>query len=99
MIVAVDDVFVVPIPTPLHPLGFFKANESPVIVPGEREEVARKLTEASSGRNAVTIGAGAAGARAEGGQRAGRGQRGARQLRQARQRLSRSRHRAELIPL
>ena len=49
MIVAVDDVFVVPIPTTLHPLGFFKAAESPVIAPGERDEVARKLNEASSG--------------------------------------------------
>ncbi len=56
MIVAVDDVFVVPIPTTLHPLGFFKAAESPVIAPGERDEVARKLNEASSGWNAVAVG-------------------------------------------
>ena len=56
LIVAVDDVFVVPIPATLHPLGFFKATESPVIALGERNDVVRKLNEASSGWNAIAVG-------------------------------------------
>ena len=56
MIVAVDDVFVVPVPTTLHALGFFKATSSPVIAPDARNDVARKLTDAANGWNAVAVG-------------------------------------------
>lgn len=55
-IVAVDDVFVVPIPTTLRVTGFFKAADSSVITPGERAEVARKLADATAGWNAVAVG-------------------------------------------
>ncbi|MBR0755120.1 adenylate/guanylate cyclase domain-containing protein [Bradyrhizobium jicamae] len=56
MIVAVDDVFVVPIPTTLHAIGFFKPADSAVITPNERNDVAQKLADASSGWNAVAVG-------------------------------------------
>jgi len=56
LIVALNDEFVVPIPTTLKSIGFFKASDSPVISPSERGEVARKLAEASSGWNAVAVG-------------------------------------------
>lgn len=56
-IVVVDDVFVVPIPTTLRVTGFFKAADSSVIAPGERNEVARKLADATAGWNAIAVGA------------------------------------------
>ncbi|KJC42989.1 addiction module protein [Bradyrhizobium sp. LTSP885] len=56
MIVAVDDVFVVPIPTTLRVTGFFKAEDSSVITPRERGDIAHKLAEATSGWNAVAVG-------------------------------------------
>jgi adenylate cyclase len=57
MIVAVDDVFVVPVPTTLRVLGFFKAAGNSVISPEARDDVARKLADASSGWSAVAVGA------------------------------------------
>ncbi|MEN3351362.1 MAG: hypothetical protein V7632_4997 [Bradyrhizobium sp.] len=56
MIVAVDDVFVVPIPATLRVTGFFKPQDSAVITPGERSEVARKLADGAMGWNAVAVG-------------------------------------------
>jgi adenylate cyclase len=56
MIVAVDDVFVVPVPTTLRALGFFRAATSPVIAPEARNDVARRLADAASGWNAVAVG-------------------------------------------
>jgi adenylate cyclase len=56
MIVAVDDVFVVPVPTLMRPIGFFHPAASPIAADA-REDVVRKLAEASSGWNAVAIGA------------------------------------------
>lgn len=56
MIVAVDDVFVVSVPTTLKTIGFFKPTDSSTISPSERDEVARKLADASSGWNAVAVG-------------------------------------------
>ena len=56
MIVAVDDAFVVPIPTTLRATGFFKAEDSSVITPRERGDIAHKLAEAASGWNAVAVG-------------------------------------------
>ncbi|WP_342725631.1 adenylate/guanylate cyclase domain-containing protein [Bradyrhizobium sp. B097] len=55
-IVVVDDVFVVPIPATFRVTGFFKAADSPVITPGERSDVARKLADAAAGWNAVAVG-------------------------------------------
>ncbi|MFB9268887.1 adenylate/guanylate cyclase domain-containing protein [Bradyrhizobium erythrophlei] len=56
MIVAVDDVFVVPVPTMLRAIGFFKASDSAVITPSERSDVAQKLANATMGWNAVAVG-------------------------------------------
>jgi hypothetical protein len=56
MIVAVDDVFVVPVPTTLKVIGFFHAERNSSIVTDARDDVARKLAEASSGWSAVAVG-------------------------------------------
>jgi hypothetical protein len=55
MILAADDVFVVPVPTLMRAIGFFKAANNPSIIASEREEVTRKLAD-SSGWNAVAVG-------------------------------------------
>ena len=55
MIVAVDDVFVVPIPTLLKATGFFHAATNPSIVADARDEVVRKLGD-GMGWNAVAVG-------------------------------------------
>ncbi|WP_439372178.1 adenylate/guanylate cyclase domain-containing protein [Bradyrhizobium sp. DASA03120] len=55
MIVAVDDNFVVPIPTLLRITGFFHAASNPSIVADARDEVVRKLGDAM-GWNAVAVG-------------------------------------------
>ena len=57
MVVALDDVFVVPVPTSLKTIGFFRANSSSSIAPDARDDVARRLAEASTGWNAVAVGA------------------------------------------
>jgi class 3 adenylate cyclase len=57
MIVALDDVFVVSIPTVLKVTGFFRAGGNASIATDARDEVARKLVDASSGWNAVAVGA------------------------------------------
>jgi adenylate cyclase len=57
MIVALDDNFVVPVPTSLKIAGFFKVAGNGVISPEARDDVARHLTDASSGWNAVAVGA------------------------------------------
>jgi len=56
MIVAVDDNFVVPIPTLLRITGFFHAASNASIVADARDEVVRKLADAM-GWNAVAVGA------------------------------------------
>lgn len=55
MIVAVDDVFVVPIPTLLRATGFFHAATNPSIVADARDDVVRKLGD-GTGWNAVAVG-------------------------------------------
>ncbi|WFU72881.1 adenylate/guanylate cyclase domain-containing protein [Bradyrhizobium sp. CB2312] len=55
MIVAVDDNFVVPIPTLFRITGFFHAASSPSIVADTRDDVVRKLGDAM-GWNAVAVG-------------------------------------------
>jgi class 3 adenylate cyclase len=57
MIVAVDDVFVVPIPTTRKPIGFFRSSGNAAIAPDAREDVARRLGNAPNGWNAVAVGA------------------------------------------
>lgn len=57
IIVALNDTFVVPIPTSLKVTGFFKVAGNGVISPEARDDVARKLADASSGWNAVAVGA------------------------------------------
>jgi class 3 adenylate cyclase len=57
MIVAVDGVFVVPIPTIMKAVGFFRASGNAAIAPDAREDVARRLGNAASGWNAVAVGA------------------------------------------
>lgn len=56
MIVAADDAFVVPVPTTLKAIGFFHADRHPSIAVDARDDVARKLADASSGWNAVAVG-------------------------------------------
>jgi adenylate cyclase len=57
MIVALDDVFVVPVPATLKAIGFFRANSSSAIAQDARDDAARRLAEASTGWNAVAVGA------------------------------------------
>jgi adenylate cyclase len=57
MIVALNDNFVVPIPTSLRPTGFFKAAGNTMIAADTRDDVARRLADAPSGWNAVAVGA------------------------------------------
>jgi len=56
MIVALDDAFVVPIPTTLKVVGFFRAADSPLIATEARDDAVRKLADATSGWNAVAVG-------------------------------------------
>ena len=53
---ALDDAFVVPVPTTLKVTGFFRAAVSSSIAAEARDEANRKLAEASSGWNAVAVG-------------------------------------------
>ena len=55
-IVAVDDVFVVPVPTVMKATGMFRAADSSAIASDARDDVARQLAEATTGWNAVAIG-------------------------------------------
>jgi class 3 adenylate cyclase len=56
MVMVLDDVFVVPVPTTMKVTGFFKASGNSVIAPEARDDVARKLADASNGWNAVAVG-------------------------------------------
>jgi len=56
LVVAVDDDFVVPIPTTMKAVGFFKAASAPTIAPGSRDDVAHRLANAA-GWTAVATGA------------------------------------------
>jgi hypothetical protein len=58
MIVAVDDRFVVAIPTTMKVAGFFQANTNAAILPGLRSDVARRLRNATTGWSAVAVGTG-----------------------------------------
>jgi hypothetical protein len=56
MIVAIDDVFVVPVPTIMKATGPFRPADDPSIAGDARDEVVRQLAEASTGWNAVAVG-------------------------------------------
>jgi class 3 adenylate cyclase len=56
MIVAADDVFVVPVPSIMRAVGFFHASSSSSIAADVRDDAARKLADAPSGWNAVAVG-------------------------------------------
>ncbi len=58
MIVAVDDVFVVPVPTTTKVVGFFRAGSHAAIASEARDDVARRLASATGGWSAVAVGAG-----------------------------------------
>ncbi|HEY3145331.1 MAG TPA: hypothetical protein VGJ75_03225 [Dongiaceae bacterium] len=57
MIVALNDNFVVPIPATLKVTGFFRAAGNTMIAADAQDDVARRLADASSGWNAVAVGA------------------------------------------
>jgi adenylate cyclase len=57
MIIAVDDVFVVPIPTTMKVVGFFRPGSATGIAPDARDDVARRIGNATSGWSAVAVGA------------------------------------------
>jgi class 3 adenylate cyclase len=57
MIVALNDNFVVPVPASLKITGFFKVAGNTMISANARDDVARRLADASSGWNAVAVGA------------------------------------------
>ena len=57
MIVALDDAFAVPVPTNMKAIGFFKPSNNPSIAVEARDEVTRKLADATSGWNVVAVGA------------------------------------------
>ena len=56
MIVALDDAFVVPVPTVMKATGFFHAASHPAIAAEARAEVASRLAASPSGWNAVAVG-------------------------------------------
>jgi class 3 adenylate cyclase len=57
MVVAADDVFVVPVPVAMKVTGFFQAAGNASIAPAARNDVLHKLGDASSGWSAVAVGA------------------------------------------
>ena len=57
MILALNDNFVVPIPTTLKVTGFFRVAGNASILADARDDAARRLADASSGWNAVAVGA------------------------------------------
>ncbi len=56
MVVAIDDTFVVPVPTTAKVTGLFQADKNASIVADARDDVGRKLAEALSGWNVVAVG-------------------------------------------
>jgi adenylate cyclase len=57
MVVAVDDVFVVPVPATLKAIGFFRAAGNSAVAAEARDDVARRLGSAGSGWNVLAVGA------------------------------------------
>jgi class 3 adenylate cyclase len=57
VIVAVDDAFVVPIPSTMKVVGLFRAASNPAIAPEARDDLARRLGNATGGWSAIAVGA------------------------------------------
>jgi adenylate cyclase len=57
VIVGLDDAIVVPIPASMKVVGLFRAAGNAEVVPEARDDVARRLGSATSGWNAVAVGA------------------------------------------
>jgi hypothetical protein len=55
--IAVDNAFIVPAPTTMKAIGFFHAASEPLIAPELRQDVLRRLGNATKGWNAVAVGA------------------------------------------
>jgi hypothetical protein len=58
LVVAIDDRFVVPIPTLVKVIGVYRPESLVAVQPQARDEVARRLAGAPNGWNAVAVGAG-----------------------------------------
>jgi len=58
MVVAVDDTFVVPIPVTAKVVGFYRPTALTAVPSSLRDDIARRLANATSGWNAVAVGAG-----------------------------------------
>lgn len=58
IIVAVDDVLVVPIPAVMKPVGLFRPAIAPAIAPTLRDDLAHRLANSGGGWSAVAVGAG-----------------------------------------
>src|SRR5205807_2169385 len=56
LVVAVDDVLVVPIPVTMQATDLFRASSNTAIAPELRADVARRLANATSGWNVVAVG-------------------------------------------
>ena len=56
MVVALDDAFVVPVPTTLKATGFFQAATNSSIASDAKVDLARRLADAPTGWNAVAVG-------------------------------------------
>ena len=59
MIVAVDDEFVVPVPTTMKPVGLFRPATSAAVASGLRQDLAQRLANTPGGWSAVAVGDGA----------------------------------------
>jgi hypothetical protein len=57
MIIALDDQFIVPIPKSMRVVGIFQPNTMNAIAPELRDEVSRRLGNATNGWNALAVGA------------------------------------------
>jgi adenylate cyclase len=55
-IIAVDNMFTVPVPMTMKVVGFFRPAIAPGIPPQTREEISKKLAEGAGGWSAVAIG-------------------------------------------
>ena len=56
MVIAVDDSFVVPVPSLMKVTGMFRSANNASIVADQRDDVMHKLVEATTGWNAVAVG-------------------------------------------
>lgn len=58
MVIAIDDTFVVAVPTLARAVGFYRPDALTAALPGARDDVARRLANATNGWNAVAVGTG-----------------------------------------